>query len=440
MGKLRNWWHGDREQRDRKTEEWLEDRGYTLRDLTGSPDDDLDSKRSDDDYKSKQSSYSRSVPDGVTNVSTHGAQTSSQRRVTNDYEGYFSELSDIYSDSRKKADTRQSAVIGTIASLLGGGIATGSAVARKVIQAMPAVSETILNQKDNASVPDVAEAPIELPDGKPNIIVDDNGVSVPTQLPDVSSTLDSASSHLINNIPTDNVSSSSRGSNLARFAITGFDALGNLLSNEHYKRQQQSLINQMNEYNTPANQMQRYKDAGLNPNLIAGQISAGNQSSSGEPHAMQLHPIDALTAVSNVNLQAAQADEIRERAISQRNSNSLFAYDSVLKALSIDELQSRINKQIKELELIDSQHKLNNAQTKSLNDLRQTEKELKQAQTKLAQIQEQYTPKNASSIYGRTFSDIWDTTWSILNIIRTAGGTNDKAPVPNRDILSRKFD
>lgn len=440
MGKLKNWWHGDREQRDRKAEEWLHERGYILRDLTGSPDDDLDTKRADDDYKSKQSSFSRSVPDGVTNVSTHGAQTSSQRRVSNDYENYFSELSDIYSDSRKKADTRQSAVIGTIASLLGGGIATGSAAARKVIQAIPAASQTILNQKDNASVPDVAEAPIELPDGKPNIIVDDNGVSVPTKLPDVSTTLDSASSHLINNIPSDNVSSTSRGSNLARLAITGFDTLGNLLTNEQYKRQQQALINQMNEYNTPANQMQRFKDAGLNPNLMAGQISAGNQSSSGEPHPMQLHPIDALTAVSNVNLQAAQADEIRERAISQRNTNSLFAFDSTLKALSINELQSRINKQIKELELIDSQHKLNNAQTKSLNDLRQTEKELKQAQIKLAQIQEEYTPKNAASMSGKMFSDIWDITWSILNLFRTGAGTNDKAPVPNPNILSRKYD
>ncbi len=437
MGKLRNWWHGDREQRDRKAKEWLEERGYILRDLTGSPDDDLESKKADDDYKSKQSSFSRTVPDGLTNISTHGAQTSSQRRVTDDYVNYFSELSDIYSDSSKKADKRQTAVLGTIAALLGGGIVSGAA--RKVIQAIPAASQIILNQKDKA-VPEVPEAPTELPDGKPNIIVDNNGVSVPTKLPDVDTTLDSASSHLINTKPTDNVPPTSRGSNLARLAITGFDTLGNLLSNEHYKRQQQALINQMNEYNTPANQMQRFKDAGLNPNLMAGQISAGNQSGSGEPHAMQLHPIDALTAVSNVNLQAAQADEIRERAITQRNTNSLFAYDSALKALSIDELQSRINKQIKELELIESQHKLNNAQTKSLNDLRQTEKELKQAQIKLAQILEEYTPKNAASGSGKMFSDIWDITWSILNLFRTGAGTNDKEPVPNPNILSRKYD
>jgi response regulator RpfG family c-di-GMP phosphodiesterase len=172
---------------------------------------------------------------------------------------------------------------------------------------------------------------------------------------------------------------------------------------------------------------------------MAGQISAGNQSSSGEPHAMQLHPIDALTAVSNVNLQAAQADEIRERAIAQRNTNSLFAYDSVLKALSINELQSRINKQIKDLEMMDSQKKLNEAQIQTLNELRQTEKELKQAQIKLAQIQEEYTPKNAASRPAKLFSDIWDITWSILNLFWTDAGTNDKAPVPHLDVLSRKY-
>lgn len=434
MGKLRNWWHGDREQRDRKVEDWFHERGYILRDLTGSADDDLDSKRSDDDYKSKQSSYSRTVPDGVTNVSTHGASTSSSRRVTNDYDNYFSDVSDIYADSRKKADTRQSAVIGAIASLLGGGIATGSAATRKVIQAMPAASQTILNQKDKPSVPEVAD---ELPDGKPNIIVDNNGVSVPDKLPDVSTTLDTASSHLINNIPSDNVSSTSRGSNLARLAIIGFDALGNILTNEHYKKQQQALINQMNEYNTPVNQMQRFKDAGLNPNLMAGQISAGNQSSSGEPHAMQLHPIDALTAVSNVNLQAAQADEIRERAIAQRNTNSLFAYDSVLKALSIDELQSRINKQIKDLEMMESQKKLNEAQTQSLNELRQYEVKLKDAQAELAKIQHRYTSKNAAGVIGKGADDIFGFAFKLIQFYNELRG---KAVLERPDILRHEYD
>lgn len=42
------------------------------------------------------------------------------------------------------------------------------------------------------------------------------------------------------------------------------------------------LWNLNNEYNTPASQMQRYKDAGLNPNLMYGQGSSGNSSSPAE--------------------------------------------------------------------------------------------------------------------------------------------------------------
>lgn len=38
------------------------------------------------------------------------------------------------------------------------------------------------------------------------------------------------------------------------------------------------LLQQQLEYNTPKNQMARYKDAGLNPNMVVSQGSAGNQS------------------------------------------------------------------------------------------------------------------------------------------------------------------
>lgn len=37
-------------------------------------------------------------------------------------------------------------------------------------------------------------------------------------------------------------------------------------------------LDKYNEYNTPANQMKRFKDAGLNPHLVYGQGSPGNQS------------------------------------------------------------------------------------------------------------------------------------------------------------------
>ena len=54
-----------------------------------------------------------------------------------------------------------------------------------------------------------------------------------------------------------------------------FGLASNLLSNRGAKRRQQladqqnvKFWNMQNEYNTPANQMKRLQDAGLNPNLI----------------------------------------------------------------------------------------------------------------------------------------------------------------------------
>lgn len=41
----------------------------------------------------------------------------------------------------------------------------------------------------------------------------------------------------------------------------------------------EAYIDKQNKYNTPANQMARFQEAGLNPNLIYGQGNPGNQSS-----------------------------------------------------------------------------------------------------------------------------------------------------------------
>lgn len=42
--------------------------------------------------------------------------------------------------------------------------------------------------------------------------------------------------------------------------------------------QERQMIKEQNEYNTPKNQMLRYQEAGLNPHLIYGQGSPGNQT------------------------------------------------------------------------------------------------------------------------------------------------------------------
>lgn len=79
-------------------------------------------------------------------------------------------------------------------------------------------------------------------------------------------------------------------SNPVSSAISGgFSMLGNYLNYKYNQRlaEQQNAYNidmwkMQNEYNSPANQMRRYEEAGLNPALLAGQITPGNASSAPE--------------------------------------------------------------------------------------------------------------------------------------------------------------
>lgn len=428
-GKIRNWFEGDANKVNAYKEDFFKDstdeRGY-------------ETPSYERGNEPKKSSYNRSMSDGTYNAGHHATDFFDASR-SGEHEGIFHELYEMETKMNEKSGNRKAArdLVLTIAGGLAGNAVADTKFGKKVLDFIPSVFDKLKDKKE-VDEDEIIEA-ITKPkfDTSPQLITDDNGVRTPTKLSNVDDVLDSASSHLVNNVGTDNSTSNSRGSNLARLVILGLDVLGNILTNEQYKKYQQELINQMNEYNTPANQMQRYKDAGLNPNLIAGQISAGNQSNSGVPNPMQLHPIDVFTAVSNVNLQAAQADEIRERAIAQHNTNSLFAYDSLLKALSIDELQSRINKQIKDLEMMDSQKKLNEAQTQTLNELRQYEIKLKDAQADLARMQELYTPKNAAGQIGKGVDDIFGFAFKLIQFYNDLRG---KKVLERPDILKHEYD
>ena len=75
-------------------------------------------------------------------------------------------------------------------------------------------------------------------------------------------------------------------SGLAGAAAGGIASIfTNRTNNAFAKRQmnrnfnlERSLIQEQNEYNSPINQMKRLQEAGLNPNLVYGQINSGNQT------------------------------------------------------------------------------------------------------------------------------------------------------------------
>lgn len=63
---------------------------------------------------------------------------------------------------------------------------------------------------------------------------------------------------------------------------------GNMRLAEYQYSKNMEQWNAQNAYNTPAAQMQRYKDAGLNPNLVATQGTPGNAASSPQYEAPKL--------------------------------------------------------------------------------------------------------------------------------------------------------
>lgn len=103
-----------------------------------------------------------------------------------------------------------------------------------------------------------------------------------------------------------------------------------------YNRNRESW-RQQNEYNNPAAQMQRFKDAGLNPNLIYGQGSPGNATEMPKYSA----PSVDYSGVANPLM---GADQLHMRTMDQRRlaMDSIGQYmDVKQKAANIDFMNSR---------------------------------------------------------------------------------------------------
>lgn len=89
--------------------------------------------------------------------------------------------------------------------------------------------------------------------------------------------------------------------------------------------------NQMLEYNSPKNQMARFQEAGLNPNLIYGQGNAGNQSSpvpvaDQKPANYQTNIVgEALQAFNQTRMMQSQIQAIDANTIKSQNQASLAA-------------------------------------------------------------------------------------------------------------------
>lgn len=130
---------------------------------------------------------------------------------------------------------------------------------------------------------------------------------------------------------------------------SGLDWIG---ANHQNKLNEQAWMQQQ-EYNSPANQMARYKAAGLNPNLIYGQGTSGNASSA---------PV--LTSP----LAAAGKDLVKNSL----NSSKLFSQIE-LNATQIQKQQQTIENLKTQLELTKTKTDMNEIINRYLPDVKESE-------------------------------------------------------------------
>lgn len=126
----------------------------------------------------------------------------------------------------------------------------------------------------------------------------------------------------------------------AALLTVGIPALVNIVGNWIQNRQNRKNQEWINQYNSPTQQMARYRSAGLNPNLIygSGTTSAGNASSlpsyQRTPQSVQ-DILNAATAVLNLRTMKSQeiknnaeAQEALERASGQALSNQRMSTEN----------------------------------------------------------------------------------------------------------------
>ena len=135
--------------------------------------------------------------------------------------------------------------------------------------------------------------------------------------------------------------------------ITGLGALGSsVISNLGAKRRQKTADKQnvafwkmQNQYNTPKEQMQRLKDAGLNPNLIYGSSPAGASGSAGSIAPSKAAPYNIQNPVPPSNLLVASQIELNK---TQGTKNLA---DSAKSKADTSKIQALLGQQVKQLQI-----------------------------------------------------------------------------------------
>ncbi|QGF19330.1 DNA pilot protein [Antarctic microvirus COCH21_V_SP_13] len=123
------------------------------------------------------------------------------------------------------------------------------------------------------------------------------------------------------------------GSTINSASVANVNRNNRKFSEKMYDKQKADNIafwSQQNDYNTPAQQMARFKAAGLNPNLIYGQGSGGNAGPVSTP---DVQPINQRSPEwgNSAMAGASMINQIYDLAIKQAQTNNLQAQNTVIR-------------------------------------------------------------------------------------------------------------
>ena len=127
-------------------------------------------------------------------------------------------------------------------------------------------------------------------------------------------------------------------------------AVMNKNSNDNNNQLQQQLVQQANAYNTPSAQIGRFRQAGLNPYMMLGQVNPGNQTSVASTQPTDYSGVvNGAAGVANTLIQAASANsQIKVNDANVEKTESETALNRIDAQTRAAENLARINQLVKQ--------------------------------------------------------------------------------------------
>ena len=133
-------------------------------------------------------------------------------------------------------------------------------------------------------------------------------------------------------------------------AGTVTSAVMNKKSNDKNNALQQQLIEKANAYNTPAQQVDRFRQAGLNPYMMLGQINSGNQQSVASTQPTDYSSaVNGATGAASALIQGLTAQsEIAKNEADTRNVNADTTTKTIRNVTELERNKAELQKQLAE--------------------------------------------------------------------------------------------